>query len=95
MPDSSTSDPYSEMARAKDSAAPAAMAGARLGRMIRRMIVKRVAPRDAAASSTSASSSSRTGCTVRTMNGSVTKARAKNTAFSVNAQCRPIGLLGP
>ena len=41
LPESSTSEPYSEIARANDSAAPAAMAGARLGRMIRRRIVTR------------------------------------------------------
>ena len=95
LPDSSTSDPYSEIARAKDRAAPAAIAGARLGRRIRRRIVTRLAPSDAAASSTSASSSSSTGWTVRTTNGRVTKASASDTACSVNAQCTPIGLLGP
>ena len=95
MPDSSTSEPYSEIARAKERAAPAAIAGARLGRMIRRKMVNRLAPSEAAASSTSASSSSSTGCTVRTTNGRVTKASASDTAFSVNAQCTPSGLLGP
>ena len=54
LPESSTSDPYSEIARANDRAAPAVIAGVRLGRMIRRRIVTRVAPSDAAASSTSA-----------------------------------------
>ena len=65
------------MARANESAAPAAMAGTRLGRMIRRKTVTRLAPSEAAASSTSASSSSSTGCTVRTTNGSVTKAKCQ------------------
>ena len=63
--------------------------------MIRRKIVNRLAPSEAAASSTSASSSSRTGWTVRTMNGSVTNAKASSTAFGVKAQLIPIGLLGP
>ena len=39
LPLSSTSEPYSEIARAKESAAPAAIAGVRLGRMMRRTIV--------------------------------------------------------
>ena len=95
LPESRTREPYSEMARANERAAPAAIAGTRLGRMIRRKMVNRLAPSEAAASSTSASSSSRTGCTVRTTKGSVTKASARVTAFSVNAQCSPIGLLGP
>ena len=51
--------------------------------MIRRKMVSRLAPSEAAASSTSCSSSSSTGCTVRTMNGSVTNASASKTAFSV------------
>ena len=42
LPLSSTSEPYSAIARANDSAAPAAIAGTRLGRMIRRKIVSRV-----------------------------------------------------
>ena len=92
---SSTREPNSEIARAKLSVAPAMIAGNRLGRMIRRKMVKRLAPRLAAASSTSASSSSSTGCTVRTMNGSVTNAKASSTELGVNAQSRPIGLLGP
>ena len=53
MPLSSTSEPNSEIARAKLSAAPAMIAGNRLGRMIRRKIVNRLAPSEAAASSTS------------------------------------------
>ena len=74
-PTAARATPYSEIARAKDSAAPAAIAGARLGRRIRRRIVTRLAPSEAAASSTSASSSSSTGWTVRTTNGSVTKSQ--------------------
>ena len=95
LPLSSTSEPNSEIARAKLSAAPAMIAGNRLGRMIRRKIVNRLAPSEAAASSTSASSSSSTGCTVRTTNGSVTNANASRTDVGVNAQWSPSGLLGP
>src|SRR5690242_4474172 len=83
------------MPRANDSAAPAAIDGTRLGRMIRRNVVSRPAPSEAAASSTSASSSSSTGCTVRTMNGSVTNASARNTDARVFATFTPIGLCGP
>ena len=89
MPDSSTSEPYSLIARAKDSAAPEVMAGARLGRMISRKMVNRLAPSEAAASSTSGSISSSTGCTVRTTNGSVTNRKASVTAVGVLAQLTP------
>ena len=95
LPLSSTSEPYSEIARANESAAPAAIAGTRLGRMIRRKIVSRPAPREAAASSTSPSSSSSTGWTVRTTNGRVTKARARETERSVLAHSSPSGLSLP
>ena len=95
LPESSTSEPYSLMARANESAAPAAMAGTRLGRIMRRTIGAATAPSEAAASSTSASSSSSTGWTVRTTKGRVTKASASVTACSVLAHARPNGLLGP
>jgi hypothetical protein len=77
LPESRTSEPYSPIARAKESAAPAAIAGTRLGRTTRRKTCTRVAPSEAAASSTSGSSSSSTGCTVRTTKGSVTKRKAR------------------
>ena len=95
LPLSSTSEPYSEMARANDRAAPAAIAGTSEGRTIRRRIVSRPAPSEAAASSTSPSSSASTGCTVRTMNGRVTKARASVTELRVLATLMPSGLCGP
>ena len=95
MPLSSTSEPYSEIARANDSAAPAAIAGTSEGSTIRRRIVSRPAPSDAAASSTSASSSASTGWTVRTMNGRVTKASARVTEVRVLATLMPSGLFGP
>ena len=63
--------------------------------MTSRKVVNRLAPSDAAASSTSGSSSSSTGCTVRTMNGSVTNKKARNTATRVLAQLTPSGLDGP
>ena len=44
MPESSTSEPYSLIARANESAAPEVIAGARLGRMIIRKTVNRLAP---------------------------------------------------
>ena len=47
------------------------------------------------ASSTSDSISSRTGCTVRTMNGSVTNRKAKNTAIGVLDWLTPSGPDGP
>ena len=95
LPESSTSEPYSLIPRAKDSAAPAKMAGTRVGRVIRRKVVKRLAPSDAAASSTSVSISSSTGCTVRTMNGRVTNAMARTTAFRVFSKLSPSGPLLP
>jgi hypothetical protein len=95
FPESSTSEPYSLTPRANDSAAPAAMAGARLGRMMRRKMTSRLAPSDAAAASASRSSSASTGCTVRTMNGSVTNRNARNTAIRVLAMFTPSGLSGP
>ena len=63
--------------------------------MTRRNVVARVAPREAAASSTSVSISSSTGWTVRTTNGTVTKASARNTAMRVLFTSTPIGLSGP
>ena len=95
LPLISTSAPYSLMPRAKDSAAPAKIAGTSDGRMTRRNVVNRVAPSDAAASSTSVSSSSSTGCTVRTTNGSVTNAIASSTDHRVPLTSTPIGLCGP
>ena len=95
LPESSTSEPYSLIPRAKDSAAPAAIAGTRDGRITRRNVVHRLAPSEAAASSTSRSSDSSTGCTVRTTNGSVTKASARNTAIRVLATLTPSGDCGP
>ena len=79
LPEISTVEPNSLMARAKASAVPAAIAGAMFGRMIRRKIVAGLAPSDAAACSISRSSSSSTGCTVRTTNGSVTNSSARTT----------------
>ena len=67
----------------------------RLGRTTRRNVVKRLAPNEAAASSTSGSSSARTGCTVRTTNGSVTNRNARVTARGVLATSIPTGLSGP
>ena len=95
LPESRTSEPYSLTPRAKDRAAPAAMAGARLGRMTRRNVVTLLAPREAAASSTSRSSSSRTGCTIRTTKGSVTKRKARKTAGRWLATLMPSGLSLP
>ena len=46
LPDRRTSDPYSLMPRAKDSAAPAVIAGARAGSRMRRSVVNRLAPSD-------------------------------------------------
>ena len=63
--------------------------------MIRRKIVNRLAPSEAAASSTSWSISASTGCTVRTMNGSVTNRNATKTAIRVLAMSTPSGLFGP
>src|SRR5829696_3523035 len=68
----STTAPNSPTARAKASATPDRIAGATVGRTMRRKIAAGDAPSEAAASSTSRSSSCRTGCTVRTTNGSVT-----------------------
>ena len=65
------------------------------GSTIRRRMVARLAPSDAAASSTSASSSASTGCTVRTMKGKVTKARASVTDVRVFDTLMPRGLSGP
>ena len=95
LPDSSTSEPYSLIARAKASAAPAAIAGTSEGRITRRNVVSRLAPSDAAASSTSRSSVSSTGWTVRTTNGSVTNASARKTAYRVLAAWMPSGDFGP
>ena len=95
LPLSSTSEPYSLIARANESVAPAKIAGASVGRMTRRNVVAREAPREAAASSTSVSISSSTGCTVRTTNGTVTNASARNTALRVLFTSTPIGLSGP
>ena len=82
------------MPRANDSAAPAKIAGTRAGRITRRNVVSRPAPSEAAASSTSVSSSSSTGCTVRTTNGSVTNAIARNTAQRVLATLEPDRAVG-
>jgi hypothetical protein len=95
LPESSTSEPYSLIPRAKDRAAPAAIAGVSDGRITRRNVVSRLAPSDAAASSVSRSRVSSTGCTVRTTKGSVTNARARNTATRVLATLTPSGEFGP
>ncbi len=58
---------------------------------MRRSVVHRLAPREAAASSTSVSISSSTGWTVRTTNGSVTKAIARKTALRVFSNSTPSG----
>ena len=84
LPEISTSDPNSPTARAKASAVPVRIAGARLGRMIRRTIVSGFAPSEAAASSISVSSSIRVGCTARMTNGSVTNSSARTTPIMVN-----------
>ena len=95
LPESSTREPYSLMPRAKERAAPAAIAGISDGRITRRNVVNRLAPSEAAASSTSRSRDSSTGWTVRTTNGSVTKASARNTAMRVFATLTPSGDEGP
>jgi hypothetical protein len=95
LPESSTREPYSLIPRAKESAAPAAIAGISDGRITRRNVVNRPAPSEADASSTSRSRDSRTGWTVRTTNGSVTKASARNTAIRVFATLTPSGDDGP
>ena len=60
-----------------------------------RNVVNRPAPSEADASSTSRSSDSSTGWTVRTTNGSVTNASARNTAMRVFATLTPSGDEGP
>ena len=91
----STSEPNSPTARAKLSATPERIAGARLGSTIRRRIVPGRAPNEAAASSIARSSSSSTGCTERTTNGSVTNSSASPTAARVKVTSMPTGLLLP
>ena len=65
------------------------------GKITRRNVATREAPSETAASSISASNSSRTGCTVRTTNGSVTNKSATRIAQRVNATSTPPGDLGP
>src|SRR5665213_489990 len=84
-PEISETDPYSPSARAKARPAPVRSAGARLGRMILLNVVNLDAPSDAAASSTSRSSAERTGCTLRTANGSVTNDKASTSDHLVKA----------
>ncbi len=91
LPLSRTSEPYSLMPRAKDSAAPAKIAGESAGSTMRRNVARPLAPSAAAASSTSVSSSSSTGCTVRTTKGSVTNAMARKTALRVLLNSTPRG----
>ena len=69
LPAMKMTEPYSPTARAKASAKPVRMAGARPGSSTLEMVWKRLAPSVAAASSTSRSISSITGCTVRTTKG--------------------------
>src|SRR6478736_3222902 len=90
-----TTEPYSPIARANASPPPLRIAGVSVGSRTRRKIVQLLAPSDAAASSTSRSASMRTGCTARTTNGSVTKARATASPAVVALRCTPTGLFGP
>jgi len=80
LPVISTSEPNSPTARAKLSATPEMIAGARLGRTTRRSTVSGLAPSDSAASSIETSSSCSTGCTERTTKGSVTNSSARAIA---------------
>ena len=63
--------------------------------MTRRNVARFDAPSEWAACSISGSSSSRTGCTVRTTNGSVTNIIASTIDAFVNATLMPIGDVGP
>jgi hypothetical protein len=83
LPEMNTTEPYSPMARANDSAKPVSQAGKRYGRMIRATTWTRLAPRLVAASSISGSRSWMTGCSVRTTNGSPMKMSAMVTPSGV------------
>ena len=63
--------------------------------MTRRSTWRRLAPSEAAASSVSASSSARTGWTLRTQKGRVTKASAAAMPRRVPARLTWNGLSGP
>ena len=91
----STSAPISPTARAKASATPERIPGRMFGSTIRRKTARSEAPSERPASSISVSSSIRTGCTVRTTNGSVTKSSAITIAARVKATLIPIGDFGP
>ena len=79
LPEISTVEPNSLIARANASAVPAAIAGHEVRQDDAPEVVLGLAPSEAAACSISRSSSSSTGCTVRTTNGSVTKSSATTT----------------
>ena len=91
LPAMKITEPYSPIARAKASANPVSRAGVRTGKTTRRKLCHGDAPSVAAASSSSRGSSSRTGCTVRTTNGSPMKMRATRTPSGVNATLIPSG----
>ncbi len=90
-----TSEPISPTALANASAKPERIPGRMFGKITRRNVVSDEAPSEAAASSISRSSSTRTGCTVRTTNGSVTNISAATIAVRVNAMSIPTGDCGP
>ncbi|MNT91497.1 hypothetical protein D3C72_2326060 [compost metagenome] len=91
LPEIKTTEPYSPVARAKDSANPVSSAGRIAGRITRWKVCSRLAPRLAAASSSSCSTSSSTGCTVRTTNGRPMNVSATTTPSGVNATLIPSG----
>ena len=93
--ESSTSEPYSLIPRAKESAAPALMAGVRRGRMIRRKIVKRWRRATPRPPRPRRSSSSSTGCTVRTTNGRVTNSKRQEHRASGVGDVDADGALRP
>ena len=90
-----TSDPTSPIAFANASATPERIPGRMFGRTMLRNVLGSDAPSERDASSISRSSSVRTGCTVRTTNGSVTNISASTIDVRVNATSIPIGDCGP
>ena len=83
LPAMKMTEPNSPMAREKASVKPVSSAGKMAGKMILTQVCSREAPSEAAASSTSGSMSSITGCSVRTMKGSVTNASATTMPLGV------------
>ena len=89
LPAIKMTEPYSPSVRASASAKPVRNAGATSGSVTRRKIVNGAAPSDAAACANSRGSVAITGCTVRTTNGSPTKASASTIPAGVYAIAMP------